>query len=108
MMGSHRFDANAKSRMAMTETEWLVCTDPQPMLEFVRRKASDRKVRLFAVACCRRIWSNLEHEEFRDAVRKAESFADGLVDRDEMLQANEKARAIFVGLHGKDNGPCAA
>jgi len=92
----------------MTEAEWLACTNPQPMLEFLRRKASDRKVRLFAVACCQRVWSSLEHQEFRDAVRKAESFADGLVDRDEMLQAHEKACAIFGKLHGKDNGPCAA
>jgi hypothetical protein len=92
----------------MTEAEWLACTNPQPMLEFLRRKASDRKVRLFAVACCRRVWSSLEHEEFRDAVGKAESFADGLVDRAEMLQAHEKARAIFGQLHGKDNGPGAA
>jgi hypothetical protein len=96
----------------MTEAEWLACTDPQPMLEFLRRKASDRKVRLFAVACCRRVWSSLEHEEFRDAVRKAESFADGLVDRAEMLEAHEKALAIFVKLERKgpsrDNGPGAA
>jgi len=91
-----------------TETEWLACTNPQPMLEFLRRKASDRKVRLFAVACCRRVWSSLEQEEFRDAVRKAESFADGLADRAEMLQAYEKALTIFVTLHGKDNGPGAA
>src|SRR5262245_33974787 len=92
----------------MTEAEWLACTNPQPMLEFLRRQASDRKVRLFAVACCRRVWASLEHEEFRDAVLTAESFADGLVDRAEMLAAHEKARAIFVDLHGKDNGPGAA
>jgi len=92
----------------MTEAEWLACTTPQPMLEFLRRKASDRKVRLFAVACCRRVWSSLEPEEFREAVRNAEAFADGLADRAEMLQAHEKARAIFAKLHGKDNGPGAA
>ena len=92
----------------MTEAEWLACSDPQSMLEFLRRKASDRKVRLFAVACCRRVWSSLEHEEFRDAVRKAESFADGLADRAEMREAHEKARAIFTKLHGKDDGPGAA
>ena len=93
----------------MNEAEWLSCTHPEPMLQFLGAKATDRKVRLFAVACCRRVWSSLEHEEFRDAVRKAESFADGLVDRDEMLQAHEKARPIFVTLHdGKDNGAGAA
>jgi hypothetical protein len=92
----------------MTEAEWLACDNPQPMLEFLRRNVSDRKVRLFAVACCRRIWSSLEHEEFRDAVQKAESFSDGLANRAEMLEAHEKARAIFANLHGKDSGPGAA
>ena len=92
----------------MTEAEWFACTDPRPMLEFLKRQASARKVRLFAVACCRRVWSSLKHEEFRDAVRNAESFADGLAERAEMFQAYEKARAIFVTLRDNQNGPCGA
>jgi hypothetical protein len=92
----------------MIEAEWLACTDPEPMLDSLRGRASDRKLRLFAVACCRRVWTSLEHEEFRDAVEKAESFADGLVDQGELLQAWQRAAAIFPNLHGKDNGPGAA
>ena len=40
----------------MTESDWATCTDPRPMLSFLRdRAASERKVRLFAVTCCERI-----------------------------------------------------
>ncbi|VTR91574.1 Uncharacterized protein OS=Sorangium cellulosum (strain So ce56) GN=sce5710 PE=4 SV=1 [Gemmata massiliana] len=40
----------------MTGIEWSAATDPAPMVQFLQAKSSDRKLRLFAVACCRRAW----------------------------------------------------
>ena len=40
----------------MTEQEWQRCADPMPMLEFLQDKASQRKLRLVACACCYRLW----------------------------------------------------
>jgi hypothetical protein len=37
----------------VTEQDSDRCTDPEPMLESLRGTGSDRKLRLFAVACCR-------------------------------------------------------
>jgi hypothetical protein len=39
----------------VTEAEWMACTDPTPMLEFLQGKASERKVRLFACDCYRAV-----------------------------------------------------
>ncbi len=61
----------------MTEQEWFACTDPAPMLTFLGSKASDRKVRLYLVACCRRIWGLFPNADCREAVLVAERFADG-------------------------------
>jgi hypothetical protein len=61
----------------MTEAEWLADTDPMPMLEFVRGKASDRKVRLFAVGCCQQLMPWNQNERVSEALIRAERYAEG-------------------------------
>ena len=46
----------------MTEAEWQECTDPTPMLKYLQDKVSDRKLWLFACACCRHIWYLFHNE----------------------------------------------
>lgn len=71
----------------MTEDEWLACIEPDPMLVFLRNKARDRKLRLFAVACCRSIWHLLPNQAARVVVEVAERFADGLATEHELAAA---------------------
>jgi hypothetical protein len=52
----------------VTEAEWLACADPKPMLEFLRGKVSERKLRLFALACCGRIDSQISDPRSRAAL----------------------------------------
>ncbi len=77
----------------MTEAEWLAATDPTPMLDFVRGKATDRKRRLFAVACCRRI-SDMDEKWMGVAILAAEQFADGLCGREEMERYRRLAEEL--------------
>jgi hypothetical protein len=87
----------------MTEAEWLACSDPKPMLDFLRGKASRRKLRLFACACCRRIWHQLEDDRFRKAIEMAEQVADGLATEADGRKASRCAMAA-VGEWGREPG----
>jgi hypothetical protein len=77
----------------MTESEWLSCTDPQKMLEFLRGKVSDRKLQLFAVACCRRI-IDLLPKVCQKAVEVVEKHADGLLGPDKLRAMNQRIARI--------------
>jgi hypothetical protein len=86
----------------VTEEEWWNCTEPEKMLRFLQGKASDRKFRLFAAACCRSIWHLLEDEQSRDDVTLAERYADGLALGNETTAAgdasHEADRPLADGL----------
>jgi hypothetical protein len=66
----------------MTEAEWECGTDPDPMLRFVRGRASDRKLRLFAAACSRRLAAPLPDPRRRRGIDTLEQMAEGAVGLD--------------------------
>jgi hypothetical protein len=72
----------------MDECAWLTSTDPQRMLDALREsgRASERKLRLFAVACSRRVWAQIDTFG-RAAVEIAEQFADGAAGAQELRAA---------------------
>jgi hypothetical protein len=89
----------------MTEAEWLASNDVAAMYVFLRDTTtlfrtrwhgpvavprfafSERKSRLFAVACCRRILHLMPTDEARDCVLAAELFADGRITADQLSGA---------------------
>lgn len=84
----------------MTEDEWLTAIDPTPMLEFLNSKASDRKLRLFAVACCRRIWHLLPDAQSREAVEVVSRYVEGEATDEERLAALVAADPLHHGRFG--------
>src|SRR5437764_8638909 len=78
------------------ETEWMAKTDLFGLLQpFRKDTAAKRKLRLFACACCRRIWDHLTDERSRRAVETAETYADGHTDLGELKAVEDEAAAAW-------------
>jgi hypothetical protein len=83
----------------MNEVEWLTCFDPWRMLQFLHRSdPSERKVRLFNAAICRRFWDHLpEASQFilSESERLADSMIEAKDDRELCHQANKVVHDLF-------------
>jgi hypothetical protein len=85
----------------VTEPEWLESTDPTLVLNSLRGKAGARKLRLFALACCRRMWHVLTDWRSRIAVDVAERFLEGDASHDERIVAMNAALSAMTLIEQK-------
>ncbi|MDR3634774.1 MAG: hypothetical protein P4L84_13300 [Isosphaeraceae bacterium] len=93
----------------MTEAKWLAWPDAYDMLEQCRCCAlTERKLRLFACACCRRVWHLLEDDRLRRAIDITEQFADSRAIPAQLADARtaaEEFRDAYVSRHWPDEDP---
>ncbi|VTR90909.1 SMI1/KNR4 family protein OS=Paenibacillus alvei DSM 29 GN=PAV_9c00940 PE=4 SV=1 [Gemmata massiliana] len=92
-------------RVVLTADQWETCTDLKPMLD--GREGYDRKLRLFACACARRVWHLMPGEHFWRAIETAEQFADGKVT-DEACQGLKKKCESMNTQNGWSTAAAAA
>ena len=73
----------------MNEQEWRDCSQPEAMLRFLRKGSSDRKMRLFGVACCRHIWHFLPATPWHHCIQVAERYADRAASDKELREVRK-------------------
>jgi hypothetical protein len=99
----------------MTEAEWLKCDNSVAMIEFLRGSpvgedevswgknreqwndlpcSRDRRFRLFACKCCRRIWDEIPFECNRAAVMAVEELLEGCISPDQAHKAFIASSAV--------------
>jgi hypothetical protein len=82
----------------MTESEWLTGTNVSELLSNLPREVSERKLRLFATACCSRVWGLIADKgrksDLRSALRLLDRYTDGKGSAEELSRARSFA---FVG-----------
>lgn len=86
----------------MTEAQWLDCAEPGPMLEFLRGRASERKLRLFACAYAR---TGSWLQEFSDICFA--HFYEGWGRRRQIIDTEAAQEALLALRRSPDGGHTA-
>jgi hypothetical protein len=86
----------------MIEAEWLTCSDPTRMLEYLRGKATKRKEYLFGVACCLRVAHLFEGRRFW-TLSDAQPYLPHPCEFIEMTELGaEQPASLRFGEYGQD------
>src|SRR5262245_12410056 len=84
--------------MPMTEADWVACNSCDRALLMLRKRVSNRKLRLFACACCRAIESLLPEGTVRETLAAAEEYAEGRIGRTALRAAREAAMPAVINF----------
>jgi pSer/pThr/pTyr-binding forkhead associated (FHA) protein len=79
----------------MTEAQWLAETNPERLLEEMRRRFGTRKLQLFGLGCCRLVPHLEESSACRDALNVLRQCADNLT-----LVEGRELQAALLRLRG--------
>jgi hypothetical protein len=91
---------------SMTEKQWLRSANPQAMLKFLGPQASDRKLRLFSCACCRRAWGFARAKRLKEILPLLEGFADGTKKDKDRARAEGLGAAVLGATKLDDPQQC--
>ena len=88
---------------AMTEAEWLTCEEPKAMINFISDHFDERKMRLFALAGCRRVEHLLTpHEKnCRAAIAALERRLEGTASENDL----QTILLMSIEIHGHVRNP---
>lgn len=94
-----------------SEVRWLSHRDVRSLIGGIDPQIYDRKLRLFACACCRRIWSHLG-EAGKKLVVLSEMFADSNASLEEVRAAvrdcrSQRPASPVLASDAVDNAACA-
>lgn len=77
---------------------------------YLKTQAIERKLRLFIVACCRRLEPLISDARSRGAIELAEQFADDAIDEATLAASHQQAAAAYAALRATSDvaAYCAA
>src|SRR5262249_38918350 len=97
----HALRCTDRGNVPMTEAEWLACDKPERMLAYLRGRASERKLRLFAVAAGRLASRWFVHAISTEALDVGEKVAQGIYGPEALDPVHRVAWDLFpLALRG--------
>jgi hypothetical protein len=84
---------------------WLNAESPHLLFDHLKRTVTARKLRLFGIECCRRIWTLMTDETCHRAVLLAERMVEASVSPDEVACLLDQLKEQYLTLCERRNPP---